>query len=219
MGPAQGGAVQSSGNWEAKEEEGVGDPEPPARSQVGSLIPWPIPRQHSWSSWQGKTTPWPPGGSTSTPAEGGVPGLQGTGHSPGRCRTGVWPVRSCTVQLSVSQSDPTVVGSMCCRGKPRPREPSHWAGTLQHHSSVPISPGQPPPPWWLQLWPGPGATGPPGSALPPAPRRSWPLPSSAETRAELSSHPNKVPGGGRPAEGAALDAHLVQRLASAELQE
>uniref|UniRef100_M3Y9H2 Uncharacterized protein n=1 Tax=Mustela putorius furo TaxID=9669 RepID=M3Y9H2_MUSPF len=122
--------------------------------------------------------PWPPGGSTSAPAEGGVPGQPGTSGT--HRGTGE---RGCGRQAP----------------GPRPRLGS--------------SPGQPPPPWWLQPWPGPGATGPPGSAPPPAPRGSWPPPSSAETSWSSAPTPDGAvgdPGGpGSQGRGGAVDADEV----------
>lgn len=119
----------------------MGDLERPARSQVGSLTTCPSP---GWApdSTEGEVSRARPPLATRGQhhSAGGRPGpwaARGIWHSRGRCWTGLWPVRSCTVQLSVSQSDPVVVDSMHCRDKPRPREPSPRAGRLQRHSSAP----------------------------------------------------------------------------------
>lgn len=78
-GPARELAVQSSRNWKVG-GEGVGELEPPARSQVGGLTPCPGP---GWApdgtarEVRRARAPRPPGGSTSAPAEGGDPGQPG----------------------------------------------------------------------------------------------------------------------------------------------
>lgn len=176
--------------------------------QRPDLTSWPRmggPRRHCWRGQQGKTTRRPPGGSTSVPAAGGVPGQpRAVWHSRGRCRTGLWPVRSCTVQLSVSQSGPVVVGGTRCRGKPSPGEPSLGDGQAPApRLGAGSLPGRRPPPWWPQPRPGPGATDPRESVPPPAPRRAWPPPSSAGTGTELSPRPQQAArSGGDPGGGA-----------------
>lgn len=117
--PARGGAVKFSGNWRQagrKEETLTGswgatsNAASPGRGAVGGPDP-----------------AGPPGGSTRATAW----------YSRGRCCTGLWPVRSWTMQLS-SDSGPTVPGAECCGDKSRHHEQSPQAGGRRPHRSAQV---------------------------------------------------------------------------------
>lgn len=61
---------------------------------------------------------------------------KGAPYSRGRCWTGLWLVRSCTMQLSASESGPVGMGSMHCRSDPRAGQPSPQADGLRPHCSA-----------------------------------------------------------------------------------
>lgn len=60
-------------------------------------------------------------------------------YLPGRCRMGLWPVSSCTMQLSASVSG--AVGTTCC-----------GQAVVSHAGAGPAPPTLAPPPSWLLTW-------------------------------------------------------------------
>lgn len=140
---------------------------------------------------------WPPGGSLGL-AHG--PGSQGercalvTCYSQGRCRTGLGPVRSCTMQFSASVSSPTTVGTMCC-GRHTvslcgPCSPADLCGLPG--LAWPRSPVWPPHPSWPRL--GPGASAPAGPVPAQVPRPPRLLPFSVDGRPVGSAPHQPWPG-------------------------